>query len=172
MLNGALVLLVACGGGEQPPAVKTAGIQNRTEVQRGEKSMAGTARPEAPSADSQPAVKTSENRSAKPHIEITSVPPKGAGGERMERISGSVSGADTQKCKVVIFAHTDVWYVQPYDTDPHTPINDNGHWENDTHLGREYAALLVKSDYKPPRTTGKLPPISGAVLAIAVEAAR
>ena len=60
-----------------------------------------------------------------------------------------------------------MWYIEPYTADPYTSIGEDGRWENDTYLGREYAALLVKSEYKPPSTTGKLPPVAGDVLAIA-----
>src|SRR5260370_5271198 len=50
----------------------------------------------------------------KPNIKIVDVPSKGAGPDAVERIAGTVSGVDGNQCKVMIFARTDVWYVQPY----------------------------------------------------------
>lgn len=104
----------------------------------------------------------------KPEIKITEVPPKGAGPTQVERIAGTVSGVNTKECKVVVFAHTDTWYVQPYIEGSDTEIRDSNTWHTDTHLGSEYAALLVKNSYKPPTTTGKLPEVGGQILAIVV----
>lgn len=115
----------------------------------------------------QPSNNAGEKNATKPSIQITDVPSKGAGPEAMERIAGTVSGVNVKECKVVIFTHTDKWYVQPYIDSPDTPIRDDGTWDNDTHLGSEYAALLVKVSYKPPATTGTLPNVGGTVLAIA-----
>jgi hypothetical protein len=85
----------------------------------------------------------------------------------MERIAGRVSGVNVNGCKVVLFAHTDKWYVEPYISSPDTKIEDDGSWENDTYLGSEYAALLVGASYKPPSTTATLPNVGGPVQAIA-----
>ena len=166
ILTGLTILFVACSRGEPAANSNAAGTNSRTEVQGIENRPVQAVQPVAASTSPRLADKASEPGSTKPSIEITLVPPRGAGEGRMERIGGSVRGVDTRKCKVVIFAHTDVWYVQPYRADPDTPVGEDGRWENDTHLGREYAALLVKSDYKPPNMTGKLPPVSGAVLAV------
>ncbi|MGH9822573.1 MAG: hypothetical protein ACREDR_04900, partial [Blastocatellia bacterium] len=95
---------------------------------------------------------TSASRPMSPSIKITVVPPSGEGSERMERIAGTVSGADFKSCKVVIFARTNKWYVQPYTNNPKTSIGSDGKWETTTHLGYEYAALLVRSDYEPTDT--------------------
>ena len=114
-----------------------------------------------------------ENQTVAPKIEITVVPPKGAGPDRLDRIAGSVTGADIRECKVVIFAlGGNTWYVQPYTASPYTSINDAGRWENDTHLGSEYVALLVKPSYNPPDTMIAFPDVAGTVLAIARVAAR
>jgi hypothetical protein len=113
-----------------------------------------------------------ERAAAGPSIQITLVPSKGAGPTVMERIAGRVSGVNFKECKVVLFAHTDKWYVQPYTDSPDTPILAGGEWENDTFLGSEYAALLVTNSYKPPSTTETLPGVSGQVLAVARVAAR
>jgi len=89
----------------------------------------------------------------------------GAGPDRVEKMAGTVSGVNREECRVVVFARTNTWYVQPYAASPYTTIS-NGKWETDTHLGDEYAALLVKSSYKPTATTDTLPKVGGDVLAI------
>jgi hypothetical protein len=109
---------------------------------------------------------TSASRPAAPSIKITMVPPNGEGSNSWGTIGGIASGVDFDKCKVVIFARTNTWWVQPYADNPFTQIQDGGKWETDIHLGNEYAALLVKADYKPPATTSILPQIGGNILAI------
>lgn len=104
---------------------------------------------------------------SKPGIQITEVPPKGAG-ERLETIAGTVTGANIEECKVVIFARTNTWYVQPWVHDYETKINEDKTWRNDTHLGYQYAALLVKKGRKFPATTGRLPDVGGEILAISI----
>jgi len=104
----------------------------------------------------------------KPEIKITEVPPKGAGPDRVERIAGTVSGVNTKECKVIVFAQTDTWYVQPYIETSDIEIKNSNTWQTDTHLGSQYAALLVNNSYKPPRTTGRLPEVGGQILAIVV----
>lgn len=83
----------------------------------------------------------------------------------MGTIGGTTSGVEFNKCKVIIFAHTDQWYVEPYVNSPYTSIAEDGKWKNDTFLGYEYAVLLVKSSYKPPSKTRVLPQVGGEVLA-------
>jgi hypothetical protein len=101
-----------------------------------------------------------------PNVSITIVPPWDPGGpDRLARIGGVVSGVACD-CKIVVFARGDVWYVQPWVAAPDTTIGRDGKWENDTHLGTEYAALLVRSRYKAPSTTGILPAVSGDIVAI------
>ena len=102
----------------------------------------------------------------KPDIAITRVPSKGAGPDRTEPIAGTVSGVNVNECRVVVFARTNTWYVQPYAASPYTTISNDGKWDTDTHLGDEYAALLVKPSYKPPPTTNTLPEVGDDVLAI------
>ena len=109
---------------------------------------------------------SSANGLMAPNINITLVPRRGTGGsEETATIGGAASGADFSKSKVVVFARTNKWYVQPYINAPYTSIADDGKWQTDTHLGFEYAALLVRSGYKPPATTSVLPQIGGDVLA-------
>lgn len=107
-----------------------------------------------------------------PNIQITEVPGAGAGPDKLETIAGKVSGIKVNECKVVVFARTNTWYVQPYIDASDITIADDYTWRTDTHLGHQYAALLVKADYKPPSTTPKLPPVGGLVLAVAIVDAR
>ena len=102
-----------------------------------------------------------------PSITITLVPPSGAGESSWGTIAGNVQGVNVNECKVVIFAYGNTWYVQPWVASPYTEIDKDGNWETGTHLGFEYAALLVKDSYKPPATTSSLPKVGGDVLAIA-----
>lgn len=115
---------------------------------------------------------TEANNPTKPTIAITEIPSKGAGDKELQTIAGTVGGVKISECKVVIFARTDIWYVQPYIASSDTSINEDNTWRNDTHLGSKYAALLVKNSYKPPSTTGKLPDVRDAVLAIAIADAK
>jgi hypothetical protein len=102
-----------------------------------------------------------------PAVTITVVPPYDArGGDApMARIGGSALNAPAD-ARVVVFAHTDVWYVQPYVAAPYTAPR-NGQWATGTHLGTEYVALLVTAAYRPPATTSSLPALGGPILAAA-----
>lgn len=111
---------------------------------------------------------STEKNTTKPEIQITEVPPKGAGPDKVERIAGTVGGVNIKESKVIVFAHTDTWYVQPYIEGSDTEIKDSNTWHTDTHLGSQYAALLVKNSYKPPTTTGRLPEVGGPILALVV----
>ena len=102
-----------------------------------------------------------------PSIVITVVPEAAAGGpERLARIAGRVTGAAPGH-QVVLYARSGVWWVQPLTVKPFTTIAADSTWENSTHLGTEYAALLVASDFHPPETTKALPQAGGSVLAVA-----
>lgn len=105
-------------------------------------------------------------------IQIVVVPPSGGGPDRMDTIAGKVRGVNFKQCRVVIFARTNTWYVQPFVDAPYTAIDEKGNWETETHLGAEYAALLVKPSYKPSATAETLPPVGGDVLAVATATAK
>jgi hypothetical protein len=100
-------------------------------------------------------------------IQFTQVPAAAAGGsERTARIAGRVSGAAPGQ-RLVLYARTNVWWVQPLATEPFTSLRADRTWESSTHLGSEYAALLVDGTYRPPDTTESLPRPGGPVLAVA-----
>ena len=99
-------------------------------------------------------------------IQFTTVPEAGSGGsERMVRIAGRVTGAAPGQ-RIVLFAKSGVWWVQPLTAEPFTLVRPDSTWENTTHLGTEYAALLVDATFRPPDTTETLPR-GGSVLAAA-----
>jgi hypothetical protein len=132
---------------------------------RGPSSMNSQLATQATTADEIVNTNNKKNESS-PSIQITDVPSSGAGEVELKTIGGKVSGVKGSECKVVVFAHTNTWYVQPYVDSSDISIRDDNTWRSDTHLGYEYAALLVKASYSPPSTTGKLPEVGGQVLAI------
>jgi hypothetical protein len=60
-----------------------------------------------------------------------------------------------------------VWWVQPLTAEPFTSLGLDGTWHNSTHLGTEYAALLVDRDFRPAPRMDALPDTGGPVLAVA-----
>jgi len=102
-----------------------------------------------------------------PSIEFTQVPAASEGGsEKLAPISGRVTGARAGQ-KIVLFAKSGVWWVQPLTVRPFTDIDGDSSWKNSIHLGTDYAALLVEPGYRPPATTELLPAAGGPVLAAA-----
>jgi hypothetical protein len=101
-----------------------------------------------------------------PSIHFTKVPVFTEGGpNRLEPIEGRVVGArDGQR--IVLFARSGGWWVQPMANEPFTAIQPDRTWRNSTHLGTEYAALLVEADYRPPARTDVLPSPGGSVVAV------
>jgi len=103
-----------------------------------------------------------------PSIEFTHLPPAGEGSAAvLQTISGRVTGARPGQ-RIVLFAHSGMWWVQPVAEQPYTAIQSDSTWENSTHPGIAYAALLVDTAYKPPLTLKTLPQAAGPVSAIAV----
>ncbi|MET0555369.1 MAG: hypothetical protein ABW221_20165 [Vicinamibacteria bacterium] len=100
-----------------------------------------------------------------PTIAFSRVPPSSEGGpERVELIEGRVSRAAAGS-QVVLYARAGVWWVQPLVTQPYTTVHRDGTFRCATHLGTEYAALLVQPSYVPPARTAILPEVGGGVLA-------
>lgn len=103
-----------------------------------------------------------------PSIQIINIPPADKGGETThDRISGRTRGANSAH-QVVLYARSGVWYVQPFADNPFTPIATDGAWVNSTHLGTEYAALLVEPGFSPPASTTDLPAVGPGVLAVEI----
>ena len=112
------------------------------------------------SCRSQPIVKV-------PAVEITRVPEASEGGpDRMAPIAGRVIGARKGQ-QIVLYARSGPWWVQPLADQPFTAIRSDSSFENTTHLGTEYAALLVEPGYRPPIRSDQLPALEGGVVAVA-----
>jgi hypothetical protein len=106
---------------------------------------------------------------AAPSIVFSRLPRADDGGtESRAVIEGHVDGARAGE-QVVLFAKsgTGVWWVQPFADQPYTAIRSDLQWRNSTHLGTEYAAVLVEPGYRPPETTDRLPEKGGPVIAVA-----
>lgn len=103
-----------------------------------------------------------------PSIQITRVPPADPGGpQKLDFIEGAVQGAQPGQ-QIVLYAHSGIWWVQPTAAQPATKILPNGTWKNSTHLGTEYAALLVDANYRPQVQTSALPERGNGVIEVAV----
>ena len=100
-----------------------------------------------------------------PSIEFSEIPPAAQGGrERIDTIAGRVRGARPGQ-QIVIYAHSGPWWVQPWPDHPFIPIQADSTWKTETHLGYEYAALLVDPGYHPPPTMD-LQPTPGSSVAL------
>jgi len=108
----------------------------------------------------------STRAAAAPSIEFTRIPPAGEGSpEQLETIEGRVRGAEPGQ-RIVLYALSGVWWVQPVTEQPFTPIQRDSTWKNRTHPGVRYAALLVDSQYRPPLKVDALPNKGGPILAV------
>ena len=86
----------------------------------------------------------------------------------MQQISGRAEGA-TPGRQVVLYARSGVWWIQPFANQPFTRVRADGSWSTTTHLGTEYAALLVEDGYRPAAKLSALPTPADGVLASAVQ---
>jgi hypothetical protein len=101
-----------------------------------------------------------------PSIEFTKVPPASEGGpDTAGTIEGRVTGARAGQ-QLVLYARGGQWWVQPLANQPFTKIQSNAKWSSSTHLGTEYAAMLVDPGYSPPPTLDSLPLKGGAIIAV------
>lgn len=114
----------------------------------------------------------SQNLPGEPKLEITQVPIASLGGPaEMDSIEGRVSNAKSGE-QVVLYAHSGAWWLQPLTNQPYTKIQPDSTWKNLTHLGAEYAALLVEPGYRPASKLESLPAEGNGVLAVAVAKGR
>jgi len=81
-----------------------------------------------------------------PRITFTEIPPAAVGGAvRTATIAGRVEGARRDD-RLVLFAKSGPWYVQPMRHNPFTQIDADGRWRTTTHLGTVYAAMVVRDN--------------------------
>lgn len=102
---------------------------------------------------------------APPELTILEAPPACCAGTWAGEFRGSVSGADASTTAVVLYARTDLYYVQPYAAST-LDIDALGRWGSMVRGGTSYAALLVRGGYQPPATMSTLPEPGGDVLAV------
>ena len=99
-------------------------------------------------------------------IQFTRVPQAVPGGsDDNDIIEGRTVGALPGQ-QLVLYAKSGNWWIQPLANRRLTRIQGNS-WISPTHLGAEYAALLIQPDYHPPAMLVALPPRGGPVLAVA-----
>jgi hypothetical protein len=102
--------------------------------------------------------------SSAPSIQFTKIPPAAQGGrERVDTISGRVVGARPGQ-RIVVYAKSGPWWVQPWPDEPFIPVNSDSTWSTTTHLGYEYAALLVDPGFHPAPTMDSAPAQGGSVI--------
>ena len=104
-----------------------------------------------------------------PDVAFDRVPRADPGGpDKLDTIEGHVSGNKPGQ-QIVLYAWSEgLWWIQPYTEKPFTVIQGNSRWKSQTHLGREYAGLLVNPGYRPPAATEDLPAVGIGVVAAAV----
>jgi len=101
-------------------------------------------------------------------IEFSKIPPAAQGGrEKVDTIAGRVHGARPGQ-QIVIYARSGPWWVQPWPDRPLIPIRADSTWSTETHLGFEYAALLVDPGYHPPPTMDVAPTQAGPVVLVRI----
>jgi hypothetical protein len=107
----------------------------------------------------------SRQPSGQPAIEFSKIPPAAQGGrERVDTIAGRVTGARPGQ-QIVIYAKSGPWWVQPWPDQAFIPLQSDSTWSTTTHLGYEYAAMLVDAGFHPPPTMDQ-PPVPGGAVAV------
>ena len=100
-----------------------------------------------------------------PALSITRIPrydPAG-GPETRDTIAGTVHTPVVTDYRVVVYARADAWYIQPTPF-AMQPIAPDGKWQTWTHTGSSYAALVVRSTYKPITRLDVLPQLDTDIL--------
>lgn len=106
---------------------------------------------------------------AEPKILFTQVPERDPGNQaKQDVMEGTVSGAKPGQLLVLYAKTGGRWWLQPLLSAPFTPIAPDGVWRNETHLGTDYAVLLVDPGYHPVPVLDQLPPSGRGVAATAV----
>lgn len=82
-------------------------------------------------------------------------------------IYGVANNVDASQIRVVLWALTNIWYVQPLIAAPYTTICDNGSWSNWTHPWQTMVAVLVDQTYVPGSVRYTHPGFEQGVLAFA-----
>ena len=108
------------------------------------------------------------NDAPTPSITFTKIPPAArAGPDVLDTIEGRVTGVRPGQ-HLVIYNRSSIWWVQPSPNTPFAEIREDSTFSVRTHLGTEYAALLVDPTHQPPATLENLPPEGGSVVRLVV----
>jgi hypothetical protein len=101
-----------------------------------------------------------------PELTITRIPRYDAAGgpDTRDTIAGTVHTPIASDFRVVVYARADAWYIQPTPFSMQ-PIRSDNVWQTWTHTGSSYAALVVRSTYKPATRLDVLPQPDADVLA-------
>jgi len=105
----------------------------------------------------------------KPGIEFTQIPRAVVvgGPEDLDHINGRVADG-VPGAQVVVYARSEgTWWIQPFRSRAFTKVGSDGGWSNFTHLGTDYAALLVTRGFEPPAKINDLPSLNSDILAVA-----
>jgi hypothetical protein len=89
------------------------------------------------------------------------------GDEKFDIISGEVRIDSPENYRIVVYAYTNMWYIQPSFNKPFTVII-KGEWTTETHLGKKYAVMLVKKEYEPKNMIFNLPDKSDNIIEIKI----
>jgi hypothetical protein len=104
---------------------------------------------------------------ARPSVAFTRIPPaESTRTDKLDIVQGRVNGARPGQ-KIVLYTKTQAWWIQPLSNHAFTEIQPDSTWVNSTHVGSEYAALLVEPGYRPNPMVYTLPGVGGEVVAIA-----
>ena len=107
----------------------------------------------------------SQKSTDSPSLELTKIPPAAQGGrEGIDAIAGPLRNAHPRQ-QIVIYAHSGTWWVQPWPDRAFTSIRADVTWSTESHLGFEYAVLLVDPEYHPLPTLD-VTPTQGALVAL------
>jgi hypothetical protein len=102
-------------------------------------------------------------------ITFTQVPQRDSGDRNVQDVmEGKISGARPGQQLVVYSKSGGLWWLQPLITSPFTEILPGGVWRIETHLGTEYAVLLVDPSYSPAGTLSQLPKKGLGITAVAI----
>ncbi len=109
----------------------------------------------------------SQRNGPEPSIEFTRIPPATENGvDKLDVIEGRVIGGNPG-LKLVLYAKNGKWWVQPIRSEPYTSFRPDGTWTNFTHVGMEYAAVLVNPGFHPASSLNEMPSRGGNVVAVA-----
>lgn len=84
----------------------------------------------------------------------------------MDFIAGLANGAKPGQ-QIVLYARSGIWWIQSFANQPFTKIEPDSTWRNSTHLGTDYAAILVEPGFHPAAKVTTLPVEGNGIVAIA-----